>query len=290
MSMIAAILDEDLLQPQDAEKLVGELAGRLRAGQIVPFVGPGLAELSAPSVPLTPEALAAFFGTKVALPRRAKGNPWTAAQHIESFKHRATVTAFMAEAFAAPVTPTPLHQFLASLPLPLIVDAWYDGAFRKALESRGDWGEVQGNTRAGIGEDRWYRFYGAAAEEATREDAEGWKTVLYKPHGGVIPAKNFLISDADYVEVLTEIDIQTPIPDVVKNRRTERSFLFLGCRFHDQMLRTYARQISKRSAAPHYAVVDVEKLTLNERRFLASEGIVPIALPLPRVSEILIAG
>jgi hypothetical protein len=37
-------------------------------------------------------------------------------------------------------------------------------------------------------------------------------------------------------------------------------------------------------------VVDVEKLTLNERRFLASEGIVPIALPLPRVSEILIAG
>ena len=84
--------------------------GRLRAGQIIPFVGPGLAELSAPSVPLTPEALAAFFGTKVALPRRAKGNPWAAAQHIESFKHRATVTALMAEAFAAPVAPTPLHQ------------------------------------------------------------------------------------------------------------------------------------------------------------------------------------
>jgi hypothetical protein len=28
----------------------------------------------------------------------------------------------------------------------------------------------------------------------------------------VRPAANFLVSDSDYVEVLTEIDIQTPIP------------------------------------------------------------------------------
>ncbi|MCI4677096.1 SIR2 family protein [Rhodoblastus acidophilus] len=286
--MNAAILDQDLMPPQEAEKLVATLSGRLRAGEIIPYVGPGLAALSTPSVPLTPEDLAAFFGTKVALPRRAKGNAWAAGQHIESFKHRSTVTALMAEAFSAPVAPTPLHAFLASLPLPLIVDTWYDGAFRAALETRDDWGEIQGNTRAGVGEDRWYRFYDAKENEASRDDAEGWKTILYKPHGGVQPAKNFLISDADYVEVLTEIDIQTPIPDVVKNRRAERSFLFLGCRFHDQMLRTYARQISKRSAAPHYAVVDRDQMTANERRFFASEGIVPIALPLARVCDLLV--
>ena len=121
-------------------------------------------------------------------------------------------------------------------------------ATRTALAGRSDWGEIQGITRSGIGEDRWYRFYDATGGEATRADAEGWTTMLYKPHGSVDPAKNFLISDADYVEVLTEIDIQTPIPDVVKDRRTERSFLFIGCRFHDQILRTYARQVTKRSA------------------------------------------
>jgi SIR2-like domain len=285
--MNATVLDHDPIQSDDAEKLVAALARRLRAGEIIPYVGPGLAALSAPSIPLTPEDLAAFFATKVALPRRAKGNVWAAAQHIESFKHRATVTALMAEAFAAPVAPTKLHLFLASLPLPLIVDTWYDGAFRKALESRDDWGEIQGNTRAGIGEDRWYRFHDAKGDEVSRAAADGWKTILYKPHGGLQPAKNFLISDADYVEVLTEIDIQTPIPDVVKDRRAERSFLFLGCRFHDQMLRTYARQISKRSAAPHYAVVDDAQLTANERRFFATEGIIPLALPLSRVCDLL---
>ena len=227
----------------------------LRAGTIVPYLGAGRRRALDPVVPINPEALAAFFGTKVALPRRAKGNAWAAAQHIESNKHRSTVTALMTEAFAAPVEPTALHHYLASLRLPMIVDTWYDGAMRAALSGRSDWGEVQGITRAGIGEDRWYRFYDAAGTEADRAAATGWTTLLYKPHGSIAPARNFLISDADYVEVLTEIDIQTPIPDAVKDRRTERSFVFIGCRFNDQLLRTYARQITKRSAAMHYVIV-----------------------------------
>jgi hypothetical protein len=289
MIMNAPIPVPELLAQSDAESLLAEVGKRLREGGVIPYIGPGLAQLSSPSAPMTPEALADYFGSKVALPRRAKGNAWAAAQHIESYKLRATVTKFMTDAFEAPVEPTPLHKYLASLKLPVIVDTWYDGAFRKALEGRSDWGEIQGITRAGISIDSWYRFYDAAGAEWDRAaGAENWTTVLYKPHGGVNPARNFLISDADYVEVLTEIDIQTPIPDVVKDRRTERSFLFVGCRFHDQMLRTYAYQISKRSAEPHYAVVDPANLTRNERRFMATYNIVPIPLSIERASEILI--
>jgi hypothetical protein len=277
----------DILKLADAEAVLADVAQQLRAGQIIPYLGPAVAQLSAPPVPMAPEALAAFFGAKVALPRRAKGNAWAAAQHIESNKHRATVTALMAEAFTPAVAPTALHRYLATLRLPLIVDTWYDGAMRAALEGRSDWGEIQGITRAGIGEDRWYRFYDAAGAEAERAAAAGWATILYKPHGSVTPSRNFLISDADYVEVLTEIDIQTPIPDAIKERRTGRGFLFIGCRFHDQLLRIYARQVSKRSAPPHYAVVDAETLTKNELRFIVTQGITPIALPLPRAIEIL---
>lgn len=277
-----------MLQLADAEAVLADVAARLRAGMIVPYLGTGLTQLAQPSVPMTPEALAAFFGSKVALPRRAKGNAWAAAQHIESNKHRSTVSALMTEAFKAPVEPTALHRYLASLPLPMIVDTWYDGAMRAALGQRTDWGEIQGITRAGIGESRWYRFYDAAGTEVDRTAAQAWTTILYKPHGSISPAKNYLISDADYVEVLTEIDIQTPIPDAVKDRRTERSFLFVGCRFHDQLLRTYARQVSKRSALPHYAVVDAEMLTKNELRFIFTQGITPIALPLKRAVEILL--
>lgn len=287
--MNAPIPQIDFMTHADAEASLKQVAAGLRAGAIIPFLGPGLVELSEPAVPMNPEALAAFLGGKVALPRRAKGNAWAAAQHIESMKHRSTVTALMAEAFASPVGPTALHRHLASLPLPMIVDTWYDGAMRAALSERKDWGEVQGITRAGIGEDRWYRFYDASGAESDRATAAGWTTLLYKPHGSIAPARNFLISDADYVEVLTEIDIQTPIPDVVKDRRTERSFVFIGCRFNDQLLRTYARQVTKRSSMVHYAIVDPKTLSRNELRFLTSQGLTPIAIPLAEAAEILTA-
>jgi hypothetical protein len=285
--MNAPIPPDEFWKRTEARALLTEVAARLSAGTMIPYLGAGLTELSKPTVPISPEALAAFFGTKVALPRRARGNAWAAAQHIESNKHRSTVTALMAEAFASPVEPTPMHRYLASLRLPMIVDTWYDGAMRAALGERRDWGEVQGITRAGIGEDRWYRFYDAAGLETDRAEAAGWTTLLYKPHGSIAPARNFLISDADYVEVLTEIDIQTPIPEVVKDRRSQRSFVFIGCRFNDQLLRTYARQITKRSSTTHYAIVEPETLTKNELRFLIGQGLTPIALPLAQAVEFL---
>lgn len=287
--MMNAMPQISFLKEADAEALLTDVAVKLRAGSIVPYLGPGVAALSKPDVPLTPDALAIFFGTKVALPRRARGNAWAAAQHIESNKHRSTVTGLMAQAFSTPVEPTALHRHLAALCLPLIVDTWYDGAMRAALGKCDGWGEVQGITRAGIGEVRWYRFYDADGNEVESLAAGNWTTVLYKPHGGVVPARNFLISDADYVEVLTEIDIQTPIPEVVKQRRIERSFLFIGCRFDDQLLRIYARQITKRTANVHYALVEPDALSRNELRFLLDQGLIPLAVALPRAVEILLA-
>lgn len=288
MALLDLSPEQMLRRPAEAEALLTDLARQLAEGGLVPYLGPGLLDMAA--VPSTPEELAAFFAAKVALPRRAKGNAWASAQHIESTRHRSTLSSLMAEAFAPPVAPTDLHLHLAGLPLPLIVDSWYDGAMRAALSARhpaADWGEVQGITRAGIGEDRWYRFYDAAGAEVGRDQADAWTTLLYKPHGGVSPARNFLISDADYVEVLTEIDIQTPIPEAVRQRRRSRGFLYIGCRFHDQLLRTYARQISKRSGERHFALVEPALLTRNETRFLAEQGITPIALPLTRAVEIL---
>ena len=207
---------------------------------------------------------------------------WSVAQFIESRRHRKTLQAFMADIFAAPAAPGPMLRFLARLPLSLVVNSWYDDAFAVALREAGrdDFVEIQGITRAGVRADIWTRTYDAAGSECDAAAAEAARTVLYSPHGGVRPARNFLVADSDYVEVMTEIDIQTPIPLAVKARRTERGFLFLGCRFHDQMLRTYARQIMKRSKGPHFAVADTEALTRNELKFYADQGIEIIDLPL----------
>ena len=91
------------------------------------------------------------------------------------------------------------------------------------------------------------------------------------------------------VEVLTEIDIQTPIPRLVQQRRAALGFVFLGCRFNDQLPRAFARQIAKRSAGPHFAVLPDEP-TRMEARFLDEVGITRIAVPLAEVAAQLVAG
>ncbi|NOW48510.1 hypothetical protein FHW96_004698 [Novosphingobium sp. SG751A] len=263
---------------ENRDEVLAELGELLAGRRIVPYLGPGLSAYA--PVPMTPEDLATFFAAKTTLPRRAVGNAWAAAQYIESHRFRDTLTAWMREAFAPRVAPAPWHRWLAAQGLPLIVDSWYAGEMREALiEAGGNWAEVQGISRALIGEDKWFRFFDAAGAPIRPEQGAIAQTLLYAPHGSARPAVNFLISDADYVEVLTEIDIQTPIPEEVRRRRTGQSFLFIGCRFHDQMLRSYARQIIKRSSDRHFAIVDLAGLTRNEQRFLDEHDFAVIDLP-----------
>ena len=267
--------------------LADDIVNRLRAGSLMPYLGPGMAELAAAAVPTSNEELAGFLGAQVALPRRARGNCWAAAQYIESKRHRSTLDGLMAAAYAPAVEPTALHRALAALGTPLIVDTWYDGAMRAALAGRTDWGEIQGATRARIAETRWYRAWDCDGAECPVAAAEAWQTLLYKPHGAAAPGRNFLVTDADYVEVLTEIDIQTPLPDEVKRRRAGGGFVFLGCRFNDQMLRAYAMQIMKRSGGGHIALVAGAALTRNERRFLDEQEVTLAELDLAALTSAL---
>ena len=259
----------------------------LLAGNLVPYCGPALLALCEGSAPpADPLALATVLTARVAVPGKIRNRLTAAAQFIENFKHRKTLVKAMTEIFAAPAAPSALHRWLAGLPAPLIVDAWYDDTLRQALQARRhDWIEAQGLAQSEhFG--TWFGWYGA--DGAALADPTEVRTLFYKPWGGHAPAANFLVSDSDFVEVLTEIDIQTPIPPAVRERRSTLGFVFLGCRFNDQLPRAFARQILKRSAGPHYAVLPDEP-TRMEARFLDEQGITRLAVPLAEAAAGLVA-
>jgi hypothetical protein len=253
-------------------------------GNAIPYLGPGVLRMNglANQLPCSPSALAGRMTAKCSVPHKIKNNLTAAAQFIENFKHRRTVRSTMTEAFGSDSQPTLLHTLLANQPLlPLLVHAWYDDLPQKALRSRADWGMVQGVSQSEH-YGNWVHYFdanGLQTENQSAGNAHAWKTLLYQPLGSVWPAHNYLVSDSDFVEVLTEIDIQTPIPEAVQEIRKGRSFLFLGCRFANQLDRLFARQIMKRSSDQHWAVLP-EETTLNETRFLARHNIerIPMAL------------
>ncbi len=291
MSASIAELVAEPAAPSDPGHRLALVRDLLLGDALVPYLGPGLLALSGSTLPATPEAVAAALNAKAPAPARIRTNMWSVAQFIESRRHRKTLQAYMADIFAAPVAPSPLVRFLAGAPLRLVVNSWYDDEFAAALRQAGrdDFVEIQGITRAGININIWTLAYDAAGKPCDGAAVEAARTVLYSPHGGVRPARNFLVADSDYVEVMTEIDIQTPIPSAVKEAHADRGFLFVGCRFHDQMLRTYARQIMKRSKGPHFAVAETSALTRNERRFYADQGIEIVDLPLAEAAAAIVS-
>jgi hypothetical protein len=258
------------------------VAEGLRAGTLAPYLGPGMLSLCSDApVPADPLALASFLNAKTSVPGKLRNKLTAVAQFIENFKHRKTLVAAMDQAYAATPTPSALHRWIAALPAPLIVDCWYDDSLRSALAPRSDWAEVQGLSQS----EHFGSWVGwTTASGAHSAEPIAAPTVLYKPWGGHAPSSNYLVSDTDYVEVLTEIDIQTPIPALVQQRRAQLGFVFLGCRFNDQLPRAFARQIMKRSKGLHFAVLP-DPPTRMEARFLEEQGITRIALPLADVAE-----
>ena len=252
---------------------LSEILNGLANGRIIPYLGPGLLAEAGATVPSDLPALAETLSSQVTVPHRIRRNLTAAAQYIENFKHRKTLVAVMSEIFREPVAPSAWHRYFAALPnLPLVVDTWYDTAAQAALAARKNWGQIQGVSRAEH-RDQWVKYYRADGSETDEEQARAWETVLYKPFGSIAPAANFIVSDSDFVEVLTEIDIQTPIPPRVQELRSRRRFLFIGCRFRNQLERAYARQTMKRSSTgPHWALLP-DELTKNEIKFIQEQNI-----------------
>lgn len=284
--------------------MISEISTALHRGDIVPYLGPGVTGLAGKSAPPSlPEQLVAELVGGVTVPHKIRNNLSAAAQYIENFKHRKTLTCLMAKAFSSSSRPSPFHYWLATQAnLPLIVHAWYDDLLVKAFADRRDWGVVQGVTQSEHFGD-WVNWFhpsgslapakkvirdasGAKAPAEAPEETLSWRTLVYEPLGAVTPASNFIVSDSDYVEILTEIDIQTPIPDTVQTIRKGRNFLFLGCRFANQLERSFARQIMKRSSSKHWAVID-GPLTRNEERFLREQDITRVDANLADFAEAL---
>ena len=265
----------------NAQDLIHEIARSLATGAVIPYLGPDMLSLCSDiKVPGTPLALAENMTAKVSVPHKIRKRLTQAAQFIENFKHRKSVVHLMNEAFAATPAPSPFHLALAGSGAGLWVDTWYDDTFAAGLaQVPGRWVQVQGLSQS----EHFGQWTGAYAADGTplAELSADPGRMLYKPMGSHGPAGNYLVSDSDYVEVLTEIDIQTPIPPIVQQRRIGKNFLFLGCRFRNQLERIFARQIIKRSSFKHWAVIEGE-LTKNEIRFLGELNITRIDLPLEK--------
>jgi hypothetical protein len=73
-----------------------------------------------------------------------------------------------------------------------------------------------------------YHFDGSDYYEIPQEQVDSKLPILFKPMGTPKPEPNYIASDADYVDYITELMGGFAIPDFLKEYRKGKQYLFIG--------------------------------------------------------------
>lgn len=107
--------------------------------------------------------------------------------------------------------------------------------------------------------------------------------IIFKPMGTPLPDPSFVISDADYVDWLTEAMGGFAIPSSIKSYRQTKKYLFLGTAFDRDTERMVAHELTL-NLEGGYMISDKE-LTKKEKKFTEKHNIEVIKLSLEEFTK-----
>jgi hypothetical protein len=255
------------MTPELREKL---LAG-LKDGSIVPYLGPGvLADVknvaTGEPIPADSDSLIiAMNGGKPMAPKLMYEFP-RAAMNIELKRGRTTVTKFLTRTYGETAwTRGAVHDWLKDIAPHYVID------INRDTQLQDSYGNLPHNLIVGIarlgGTDFRYKLYfwdGNAYQKT--EAINPAIPILYKPMGTPKPDANYIASDADYVDFITELMGGFSIPPEVKALRKGKQYLLMGLRLNRDTERMVMSDVIYAAAEPAGWVL-IQNPTDKERRF-----------------------
>jgi hypothetical protein len=117
-----------------------------------------------------------------------------------------------------------------------------------------------------------YHFDGSDYFEIPQEQVDTRLPILFKPMGTPKPEANYIASDADYVDYITELMGGFAIPDFLKEYRKGKQYLFIGVPLNRDSERMVMSDIIY-GAAAHKGWVLNKNPTAKEQRFCKKIGL-----------------
>ena len=258
---------------------LNEIAAGIKSGQIVPYLGPGALTGSVNSesgepIPADSDSLILAMNNGQPMAPRLMYEFPRAAMHQELKRGRKMVTKFLTELYdAGQWTQAPLHNWLAELQLPYIVDSNRDTQLQDHYRNRPHT-LICGVARI-AGTDYRFRIYhydGKEYREIDQADVDTSLPVLFKPMGTPRPDANFIASDADYVDYITELMGGFAIPSFLKTYRPGKQYVFLGMRMTRDTERMVLSDITYGAGEPKGWAL-IPQPTAKEKRYCLKQGI-----------------
>ncbi|WP_028996164.1 hypothetical protein [Azonexus hydrophilus] len=261
------------MTPELREKL---LAG-LRDGSIVPYLGPGvLADVrdaaSGAPIPADSDSLIiAMNGGKPMAPKLMYEFP-RAAMNVELKRGRSAVTRFLNKTYGdTQWTRAAVHDWLKTIAPAYVID------INRDTQLQASYADVPHTLIVGIariaGTAFRYKIFSWDGSSYRRvEHIAPGQPILFKPMGTPLPEGDYIASDADYVDFITELMGGFSIPPEVKELRKGKQYLLMGMRLNRDTERMVMADMIYSAAQPAGWVFITEP-TAKEQRYCKKIGL-----------------
>ncbi len=266
-------------------ELIQQIKAEIRNQSTVPYFGLGIFEgvstKEGEQMPYDSDSMILMMNQGRPMSQRLMFEYSRAAMHLEQRRGVDYMRQLMNWIYTKEFEPTALQKAIVDMSPRYIVDTNRDSKIQELLAFTSHY-VVIGKSRI-VGND--YRFevfeydvenkkYFLVEEEALGDD----KIVLFKPMGSTLPEPSFIISDADYVDWLTEAMGGFAVPPTLKSYRKTKKYLFLGTYFDRDTDRMVANEITL-DLEGGYVITDKE-LGKKEQKFIDKHNLEVIDMSL----------
>ncbi len=261
------------MSPELREKL---LAG-LHDGSIVPYLGPGvLADVRnvATGAPIPADSdslIIAMNDGRPMAPKLMYEFP-RAAMNVELKRGRTTVTRFLNRTYGETAwTRGAVHDWLKSISPHYVIDINRDTQLQDSYAGAPHH-LIVGVARIAGTAFRYKLYHWDGQAYAACSELDTTLPILFKPMGTPRPEANYIASDADYVDFITELMGGFSIPPEIKTLRQGKQYLLLGMRLNRDTERMVMADMIYSSAQPAGWVFIVQP-TEKEKRYCRKIGL-----------------
>lgn len=253
---------------------------KLVNGTLIPFLGMGVFEgvtaKDGSILPYDSDSMILALNNGRAMSERLMYEYSRAAMSLEQRKGRDFIVQMTNHIFCSKEYELPkIYQWLQTIQPKYIIDTNLDDSLQK-IYSDVEHFLITGISRITADYDRFviYKF-DVETQEYTEINKEALNTdlpILFKPMGSTKPKMNFIISDADFVDWLTEAMGGYALPPLLKEFRKDKAYLFMGVDFSKDTFRMVANEITL-GLSGGLTLLNKETLTKKEGKFIKTHNL-----------------
>lgn len=275
------------------EDTITEIKKELRNQITVPYFGLGVfydtVTTEGEKMPHDSDSLILTMNNGRAMSPRLMFEFSRAAMHLEQRKGREYMEQLTNFIYTKDFAPTALQKAIVDMDVRYIVDTNRDTKLQELL-SFTPHHLIIGKARI-LGDPNRYEIFEYDVKnkkyfQVEEEALDEAKKILFKPMGSPLPEPSFIISDADYVDWLTEAMGGFAIPSALKSYRKAKKYLFIGTAFDRDTDRMVANEITLDLEGGYF--ITEKEITKREQKFIDKHNLEVVPVSLEKFTEMFI--